>query len=101
MYNNTFLSQRAVILAMLGIAANFVFSFLSWFFYPKQTTTHAPTDLDSPDVDDLGAATSLDLTHQSAKFMADTVDGHGSPRQRSTRRLDSHCSEDVLLDSEM
>lgn len=35
-YNNIHLSQRAVSLAVLGIGTNFLFSLLSWLFYPKQ-----------------------------------------------------------------
>ena len=36
-YNNDHLSQRAVVLALLGIGINFIFSFLSWIVYPKRS----------------------------------------------------------------
>ena len=38
-YNNSNLSQRALSLALLGIGANFILSFLSWIFYPKKTAS--------------------------------------------------------------
>ncbi len=51
MYNNTRLSQRAVSLAMLGIGTNFLFSLLSWLFYPKQNakdkSSHVGASLES------------------------------------------------------
>ena len=35
-YNNHLLSIRAIVLAALGLTANLLFSFLTWFLYPKQ-----------------------------------------------------------------
>jgi len=93
-YDNSALSQRAVILAMIGIAANFIFSFLAWLFYPKATKLRTE-DLSSPaplvqsQSSNLGNVSSL---HESS---------HRSSKRMSTSRMDSHCSEDILLESEM
>ena len=34
-YDNTELSRRAVVLAIVGVAGNFIFSFLCWIAYPR------------------------------------------------------------------
>ena len=36
-YDNHLLSTRAIVLASVGLFLNFVFSFLTWLFYPKHT----------------------------------------------------------------
>ena len=38
-YNNVHLSQRAVIMGMLGIGLNLFFSFITWMVYPKKTAS--------------------------------------------------------------
>lgn len=75
-------------MAVLGIAVNFVFSFLSWWFYPK-TPVYAKEG-DSPD----GSQDLKDENNSSAEHST-------RPTKRSSRRMDSHCSQDVLLDSQM
>ena len=37
-YNNVALGDRAMALALSGIVANFIFSFLAWLSYPKSKT---------------------------------------------------------------
>lgn len=103
-YNNTHLSQRAVSLAMLGIAANLVFSFLSWLFYPKAALTTQET---SARKKDYVAATppvhsSNDFTDEGDNATELSDGANFRPTKRSsTQRMDSHCSQDVLLDSEL
>ena len=81
-------------MALSGIAVNFVFSFLSWWFYPKtpvpETSVYAKED-DTPD-----------WSHDGSDSSAEHSKGSTSrPTKRSSQRMDSHCSQDVLLDSEM
>ena len=38
-YNNTALSQRAVVLAVLAMAGYFTFVFLCWLFYPRSQSS--------------------------------------------------------------
>jgi len=38
-YDNVHLSQRAVIMGMLGIGLNLIFSFLTWLVYPTKTAS--------------------------------------------------------------
>lgn len=78
-YDNAHLSQRAVILTVLGIAANFVFSFLSWVFYPKTAITATET----------------------SECVKKDIPGFRPSKRLSSQRMDSQCSEHVLLDSEM
>lgn len=95
-YDNTLLSQRAVILAMLGIAANLIFSFLSWIFYPKTTVTALEKKVD------LAVSPHKTLAYESDISSECSKGSSFRPTKRpSSQRMDSHSSGDVLLDSEM
>lgn len=90
-----------MILAMLGIATNFVFSLLSWLFYPKKTAmekaaaTKVPLDISAENH-------SESSSDNSDKAESNDSVGAVKPSKRvHANRLDSHCSGDVLLDSEM
>ena len=100
-YDNTHLSERALSLALLGIAANFLFSLLSWLFYPKQNIANrslSHVDSSTKNETELQArAVERELTDQSG----DSWDGATPSNRRPAGRLDSNCSEDILLDSEM
>lgn len=85
-YDNQHLSQRAVILAFLGIATNFTFSLLSWIFYPKQTV--------------MEVTSKKDLSDLSVAARSKPVESP-LPKRPPANRLDSHCSGDILLDSEI
>ncbi len=81
-YENNHLSQRALSLALLGIGVNFIFSFLSWLVYPKNPINTQPLSNIEEEND------SLEMESKSR------------PTSRSvTTRMDSHCSEDILLES--
>ena len=64
-YNNSQLSQRALSLAMLGICANFILSFLSWIFYPKKTASEQFNHIRMTDVNSIETCSpngSMDLS---------------------------------------
>lgn len=88
-YNNVHLSQRALILALLGIAANFIFSFLSWLFYPKQTAAEK-------------AETRKILPSSHSQLGDNEMEvSNAHPGQLSTERINSLRSQDNLLNSEL
>ena len=97
LYDNQHLSQRALILALLGIAANFTFSLLSWLFYPKQTMEITS----EKKLYDLSAAAESKPVESPIESPAGSPLESPLPQRPSANRLDSHCSEDVLLDSEI
>ena len=105
-YDNSSLSERAVLLAVMGVTLNFIFSFLSWIVYPKQTQSekeatdialasiHETTPQDnSNQVESGGDSESLE---SSDSYI---IQGPQSPpKRRTSNRFESHCSEDILLD---
>ena len=90
-YNNQHLSQRAVTLALIGIAINFTFSLLSWLFYPKKTVMEISSKKTLSDLS-VAAAESKPVESPVESLV---------PRRPPTDRLDSHCSGDILLESEI
>ncbi len=104
-YDNAALSQRAVIMAVMGVTLNFIFSFLTWIFYPKQT--QAEKEAHEIVLNELGEITPQampDETERDSSSLESSdsyvIEGPQSPpkRRRSSNRFESHCSEDVLLD---
>ena len=96
-YDNLSLSNRALALALSGVVLNFLFSFLSWVFYPKGKPEEKKSVSDKPgdgkDVEDSASVASSDSY---------TIGGPTTrPMQRTSivGRMESHCSEDILLDS--
>lgn len=96
-YNNTFLSQRAVILAVLGIAVNFIFSFLSWLFYPKTNVSGTAVKKEELEV----ASPAYSQSSASEGSLEHNGSNSRPSKRLSSQRMDSHCSEDILLDAEM
>ncbi len=105
-YDNSSLSERAVLLAVMGVTLNFIFSFLSWIVYPKQTQSekeakdialksiHEITPQDNSNQVELGGDS--ESLESSDSY---TIQGPQSPpKRRTSNRYESHCSEDVLLD---
>ena len=52
-YDNSKLSQGVLLLAMLGIGANFILSFLSWIVYPKKTASEQFNHIGMTDVNSI------------------------------------------------
>jgi MFS family permease len=101
-YDNTHLSERAVALAVSGIAANFIFSFFSWLFYPKTVASDPDRAKDLVGVPS-GIFDSLSDhgDDSSGESTPSGTSGIRPTKRSSSQRMDSHCSADVLLDSEM
>ena len=99
-YNNEHLSQRAVLLALLGIVLNFIFSFLTWIFYPKKTMTERAAVTKVP-LEESSGSHSESSSDADKTESSESMDDVKPTRRLSTARMDSHCSEDILLDSEM
>lgn len=94
-YDNLQLSNRALALALSGVILNFIFSFLSWVVYPK-TKQETKSISENPDDENKGETASV------ASGDSYTIEGPmNRPMKRSfvMGRMESHCSEDVLLDS--
>lgn len=98
-YDNVDLSNRALGLAVSGVVLNFIFSFLSWLVYPKnradeeKNSESKKSDQDEENVKDNASVASSDSY---------TIGGPAiRPIQRTSLvgRMESHCSEDLLLDS--
>ena len=94
-YDNLQLSNRALALALSGVVLNFIFSFLSWLVYPK-TKKEQKSVSENPDDQDKGETTSV------ASSDSYTIKGPTSRPMKRTSvmgRMESHCSEDILLDA--
>lgn len=92
-YDNSQLSQRALILAILGIGTNFIFSLFSWLFYPKQFATEPASHKE--------ASPKREMELHDQVVLTGSGEGSGDMKRMSVTRTDSQCSENVLLDSEM
>ena len=103
-YNNSHLSERALSMALSGTVLNFVFSFLTWVAYPRPDTSwlcfkkkeggSSPGKYSANGHTELTDKVSI---HSSDSY---TVDGPTArPTKRTSNRMESHCSEDILLDS--
>ena len=95
-YDNVTLSNRALALALSGVVLNFVFSFLSWLVYPKSQTDKKTVTSEKPDDQNNGDSTSITSSDSY------TIEGPTTrPLKRTSviGRMESHCSEDILLDS--
>lgn len=105
-YDNTALSERAVLLAIMGVTLNFIFSFLSWIFYPKQTQAEKEArQIALNDIREVTPQTIPNPTEERDSQSLESsdsyvIEGPQSPpkRRRSSNRFESHCSEDILLD---
>ena len=86
-YDNVALSNRALGLALSGVALNFSFTCLSWLLYPKsKADTSEKADKEKKGED-------------SASVVSHTIEGHAAlPAKHSstTGHLESHYNEDVL-----
>lgn len=94
-YDNLQLSNRALALALSGVILNFIFSFLSWLVYPK-TKKEKKSVSENPDDQNKGETASV------ASSDSYTIEGPMSRPMKRTSvmgRMESHCSEDILLDS--
>ena len=94
-YNNKQLGERALILALLGIGTNLVFSFLSWYSYPKKSvmednavTVGSCDNILLPEIQS-SYDNGEDMSHDSCESNLESNDH--SP----TQRLDSQCSTDL------
>ncbi len=103
-YDNASLSERAVLLAVMGVTLNFIFSFLSWAFYPKQTQTEKEArQIALNDIRETTPQAIMDEERDTNSLESSdsyVIEGPQSPpkRRRSSNRYESHCSEDILLD---
>ena len=85
-YDNIALSNRALGLALSGVALNFVFTCLSWLLYPK---SKADTS-EKADEEKKGE-------HSASLASSDSHTIEGPAKHLSTTgHLESHCNEDVL-----
>lgn len=91
-YHNQHLSERAVILALLGIATNFIFSFLTWLVYPKKSAIEKATTQVTLE------SSSSDQSQSSGDRSEISESEHTILHKPS--RLDSQCSQNNLLDSQ-
>ena len=95
-YDNLQLSNCALGLALSGIILNLIFSFLSWLTYPKSKPEKKASVSENPADQDNGETASV------ASSDSYSVEG---PKIRPVHRtslighMESHCSEDILLDS--
>ena len=95
-YDNTALSNRALALALSGVVLNLIFSFLSWLVYPKskpEEKSEKTEDKERSDEEERASVASSDSY---------TIEGPAiRPIKRTSimGRMESHCSEDILLDS--
>ena len=95
-YDNLQLSDRALALALSGVILNFIFSFLSWLVHPKTKKEEKKSISENPDDQNNGETGSV------ASSDSYTIEGPmNRPMKRTSivGRMESHCSEDVLLDS--
>ena len=95
-YDNLQLSNRALGLALSGVILNFIFSFLSWFVYPKTKKEKKKSTSETTDDQKNGETASV------ASSDSYTIEGPMSRPMKRTSvmgRMESHCSEDILLDS--
>ena len=95
-YDNLSLSNRALALGLSGVILNFVFSFLSWLVYPKSKTKKTKSTSENPDAQNNGETASV------ASSDSYTIKGPATRPMKRTSvmgRMESHCSEDILLDS--
>lgn len=102
-YDNSSLSDRAVALAIIGVVLNFIFSFLCWIVYPKQTQSEKEAQLKNEGEKASPAHVESGVQERESLESSDsyTIQGPQSPpKKRSSNRLESHCSEDVLLDND-
>ena len=90
MYDNTALSTRAIILAVLATVINVVFSFFCWLVYPRQ---------------DLGGGGSGEEKEATISVRAEgeeeeSEEGSGDMQQETSviARMESHHSRSELLD---
>jgi hypothetical protein len=94
-YDNVQLRDRALALGLSGVILNFIFSFLSWLAYPK-TEKEIKSVVESPEDQNKGETASV------ASDDSYTIEGPvNRPVKRTSvmGRMESHCSEDILLDS--
>ena len=105
MYDNTDLSVRAVSLTMLGIGTNFVFSLLSWLFYPKQNPkSKSYVTLSETELED-SAGNAIELSDNVTKKSPESGTELEDPAENSIElsnwdSISSQGSENVL-DSEL
>ena len=95
-YDNTALSNRALALAVSGVVLNFIFSFLSWVVYPKSK----PEKSEKTEGEEKGSED--DDRASVASSDSYTIGGPATRPMKRTSimgRMESHCSEDILLDS--
>ena len=93
-YDNLELSNRALALALSGVILNFIFSFLSWLVYPR---SKKETKSISENSDQNKGETASVASGDSY-----TIEGPTNRPMKRTSimgRMESHCSEDILLDS--
>lgn len=95
-YDNLQLSNRALALALSGVILNFIFSFLSWLVYPKTKKEKKKSTSETIDDQKNGETASV------ASSDSYTIEGPmNRPMKRTSvmGRMESYCSEDILLDS--
>lgn len=97
-YDNVDLSNRALGLAVSGVVLNFIFSFLSWLVYPKNKANEENSESKKSDQDEENVKDNASVASSDSY----TIGGPAvRPIQRTSLvgRMESHCSEDLLLDS--
>lgn len=94
-YDNVQLSDRALALALSGVILNFIFSFLSWLAYPK-TKKEIKSISENPEDHNKG---DTDLVASGDLYAIEGPVSRPVKRTSRTHNMESHCSEDILLDS--
>lgn len=92
-YDNIALSNRALGLALSGVALNFAFTCLSWLVYPKNKADKSEKDDEQKNGEDSASVVLSDSHTIEGPTMKSTK--HSSPMSH----LENHSSEDVLHDS--
>lgn len=85
-YDNIALSNRALGLALSGVALNFLFTCLSWLLYPKSKADTSEKADDVKKGEDSASVASTD---------SHSIEGPAKHVSTSSH-LESHCNEDVL-----